>query len=296
MRNFSAYGSFVRFYRKNHCLHLFQNANTKETMEAQTLTNGTSKESTLNDSELATTKELQRIASHWKVSPASACILQKFKKEITDATPLSQEFLQASLKASTFRMEAQLQYKEDLKNQPKKSFLKHEDSLMLLPFFTICRLHNLQSEKSKVLNEKFAIVIGAANKDGTRAKVQLMKGTYKSIKWSNLTPVVDANILTVGLAAQHDPRDPPGTESIQDFFNARRYEIKKNKSKRNLCHFACEYHHLKALKWLTMLITMTDMADDPECLTKECDWDDSNFDMLWEPDTNGCTPLFLATL
>ena len=55
-------------------------------MEAQTPTTPTkasSKESTLNDSELATTKELQRIASHWKISPASAVILQKFTKEIT---------------------------------------------------------------------------------------------------------------------------------------------------------------------------------------------------------------------
>ena len=267
-------------------------------MEAHTPTTPTkasSKQSTLNDSELATTKELQRIANHWKVSPASAFILQKFQKEITDATPMSQEFLQASLKANAFRMEAQLQYKEDMKNQQKESFLKHEDSLMLLPFFTICRLHNLQSEKSTVFNAKFAIVLGA-NKDGTRAKVQLIKGTYKNIKWSNLKPVVDLNILTVGLAAHHDPRDPPGTESVKDFFNARRYEIKKNKSKRNLCHFACEYHHLKALQWLSMLIVLTDMADDPECLTKECDWDDSNYNMLWEPDTNGCTPLFLATI
>lgn len=269
-------------------------------VESETKNNANSKDIKTKESsnETASTETLKETTTTIMKMETELNIL---RQKITNSKALSDEWMDAQNQAT----ELHKQITKHKDNETKFLFVEHEDSLMQIPFFSICRLHNLQSAKGKLLNNKFAIVIGLSDGDSSRAKVQLLKGAYKSIKWKNLKPVTDVQIITMETAATLDPRTMPscefsntaGTESIKEFFNARRHEIQtNNKSNRNLCHFACEHHQLQALKWLHMLITVTDVVENPQCLHKECKWDDSNFHMFWLPDRHGCTPLFLATL
>ena len=164
-----------------------------------------------------------------------------------------------------------------------ENFVKHEDQWMQIPFLTVCQMTGLQSKSGQLLNQKMCIVIGLANKQGTRGKVQCLNGTMKNIQWKNLQPTVNFETFIPHESTDSNCKATVNRDSVITFFNSIRFELKNNKTGRNLLHYACEHHRIDAVQWLTTLSVREGIVD-------------GDFDMLWTADKVGATPLLLTTL